>query len=171
MGEGTEGNFRAASIFFLALPHFSYRGTFSGKPWHIFGRKKIETKILWRYSLGARVVPSPSTQIGELSFTTRKILPFYKSKERKSIELSLKCMGSKTISVPFEFWNVIFFRMTNCSYRYTSCIAEDSKEINQCFLKHLHTAIVLLHKSFIFPGSWCDLRRHVYCDAQIVQHL
>ena len=102
MGEGTEGNFRAASIFFLALPHFSYRGTFSGKPWHIFGRKKIETKILWRYSLGARVVPSPSTQIGELSFTTRKILPFYKSKERKSIELSLKCMGSKTISVPFE---------------------------------------------------------------------
>ena len=98
MGEGTEGNFRAASIFFLALPHFSYRGTFSGKPWHIFGRKKIETKILWRYSLGARVVPSPSTQIGELSFTTRKILPFYKSKERKSIKLSLKCMRSKTIS-------------------------------------------------------------------------
>ena len=133
--------------------------------------KKNETKILPRYSLGARVVPSPSTQIGELSFTTRKILSFYKSKERKSIELSLKCMGSKTISVPFEFWNVIFFRMTNCSYRYTSCIAEDSKEINQCFLKHLHTAIVLLHKSFIFPGSRCDLCRLVYCDAQIVQHL
>ena len=46
---------------------------------------------------------------------------------------------------PFEFWNVIFFWMTNCSYQYTSCITEDSKEINQCFLKHLHTAIVLLH--------------------------
>ena len=60
--------------------------------------KKNETKILPRYSLGARVVPSPSTQIGELSFTTRKILPFYKSKERKSIKLSLKCMRSKTIS-------------------------------------------------------------------------
>ena len=72
---------------------------------------------------------------------------------------------------PFEFWNVIFFLMTNCSYQYTSCITEVSKEINQCFLKHLHTAIVLLHKSFIFPGSRCDLRRHVYCDAQIVQHL
>lgn len=46
---------------------------------------------------------------------------------------------------PFEFWNEIFFWMTNCSYQYTSCITEDSKEINQCFLKHLHTAIVLLH--------------------------
>ena len=46
---------------------------------------------------------------------------------------------------PFEFWNVIIFWMTNCSYQYTSCITEDSKEINQCFLKHLHTAIVLLH--------------------------
>ena len=46
---------------------------------------------------------------------------------------------------PFEFWNVIFFLMTNCSYQYTSCITEVRKEINQCFLKHLHTAIVLLH--------------------------
>ena len=72
---------------------------------------------------------------------------------------------------PFEFWNVIFFWMTNCSYQYTSCITEDSKEINHCFLKHLQTTIVLLQKSFIFPGSRCYLRRHVYCDAQIVQHL
>ena len=53
---------------------------------------------------------------------------------------------------PFEFWNVIFFLMTNCSYQYTSCITEDSKEINQCFLKHLHTAIVLLHKSLFFQA-------------------
>ena len=51
--------------------------------------------------------------------------------------------------------------MTNCSYQYTSCITEDSKEINHCFLKQFQTTIVLLHKSFIFPGSWCDLRRGV----------
>ena len=166
-----EGNFRAASIFFFWLCLiFPGEERFRENPSTSLEGKKIETKILPRYSLGARVVHSPSTQIGELSFTTRKILPFYKSKDRKSIELSLKCMASKTIS-HLSFGMYFFFRMTNCSCQYTSCIAENSKEINQCFLKHLHTAIVLLHKSFIFPGSRCDLRRLVYCDAQIVQHL
>ena len=75
---------------------------------------------------------------------SRILLCFYKSKERKSIKLSLKCMRSITIS-HLSFGMRFFFWTTNCSYRYTSCITEDSKEINQCFLKHLHTAIVLLH--------------------------
>ena len=70
---------------------------------------------------------------------------------------------------PFEFWNVIFFWMTNCSYQYTSCITEDSKEINQCFLKHLHTAIVLLHKSFIFPGSRTNRAAPIIVGAPIIR--
>ena len=35
----------------------------------------------------------------------------------------------------------------------SSVAEEDSNEINQCFLKHLRTAVVLLDKSFIFPRS------------------
>ena len=134
-GGGDWGEFSSRKHFFFGFASFFLQRNVFGKTLaHLWKKKKIETKILWRYSLGARVVPSPSTQIGELSFTTRKILPFYKSKERKSIELSLKCMGSK----PFPIWvlECNFFRMTNCSYRYTSYIEEDSKEINRCFLKH-----------------------------------
>ena len=80
MGEGTEGNFRAASIFFFWLCLiFPTEERFRENPGTSLEEKKVETKILPRYSLGARVVPSSSTQIGELSFTTRRILPFYKS--------------------------------------------------------------------------------------------
>ena len=79
MGEGTEGNFRAASIFFWLCLIFPTEERFRENPGTSLEEKKVETKILPRYSLGARVVPSSSTQIGELSFTTRRILPFYKS--------------------------------------------------------------------------------------------
>ena len=96
-GRGLRGIFELQAFFFICLI-FPKEKCFRENPGTSLEEKKVETRILPRYSLGARVVPSPSTQIGELSFTTRKILPFYKSKERKSIKLSLKCMRSKTIS-------------------------------------------------------------------------
>ena len=65
--------------FLFVLPHFPTEERFRKNPGTSLEQKKFETKILRRYSLGARVVPSSSTQIGELSFTTRRILAFYKS--------------------------------------------------------------------------------------------
>ena len=51
MGEGTEENFRAASIFFRLI--FPTEESFRENPSTSLGEKKIETKLLPRYSLGA----------------------------------------------------------------------------------------------------------------------
>ena len=82
-GRGLRGIFELQAFFFICLI-FPKEKCFRENPGTSLEEKKVETRILPRYSLGARVVPSPSTQIGELSFTTRKILPFYRSKERKT---------------------------------------------------------------------------------------
>ena len=78
-GGGDWGKFTSCKHFLFVSPHFPTEERFRENPGTSLEEKKVETKILPRYSLGARVVPSSSTQIGELSFTTRRILPFYKA--------------------------------------------------------------------------------------------
>ena len=110
---------------------------FLGKPWHILGRKKSWNKnftalLSWRESSSLSIHSNWRAQ-----FYNSKNVAFLQIKGKKDIKLSLKCTGSKTIS--YLSFGMYFFRMTKCSYRYTSCtsfIAEDSKDINQYFLKH-----------------------------------
>ena len=160
------GNIRAASIFFWLCLIFPTEERFRENPDTSLEENKNFTALLsWRERSSLSIHSNWRTQ-----FYHSKNLAFLQIKGKKVNRAFVKIHGIKNY-FPFEFWNVIFFRMTNCSNRHTSCIAEDSKGINQCFLKHFHTAIVLLHRSYIFPGSRFDLRRLVYCDAQIVQHL
>ena len=66
-GRGLRGIFELQEFFLFCLI-FPREKCFWENPGTSLEEKKVETRILPRYSLGARVVPSPSTQIGELIF-------------------------------------------------------------------------------------------------------
>ena len=85
------------------------------------------------------------SKVSEKGPISRILLCFYKSKERKSIKLSLKCMRSKTIS-HLSFGMTFFFcgRQTAVTGIHL-VLRRTVRKLTNVFLKHLHTAIVLLH--------------------------
>ena len=128
-GGGDWGEFSSRKHFFFWLCLiFPTEERFRENPDTSLEENKNFTALLsWRESSSLSIHSNWRTQ-----FYHSKNLAFLQIKGKKVNWAFVKMHGIKNY-FPFEFWNVIFFRMTNCSYRYTSCIAEDSKEINQFF--------------------------------------